>query len=66
MNLVREKRKNNIFSANKQKKSEFTKEKKKLLKKHLIDKIHKLIVKELKFNINHHIQTRKNHNLIQI
>jgi hypothetical protein len=29
MNLVREKRKNNIFSANKQKKSEFTKKKKK-------------------------------------
>jgi hypothetical protein len=48
------------------KKVNLPRKQKKLIKKDLIDKIHKLIVKELKFNINCHIQTRKNHNLFQI
>jgi hypothetical protein len=39
---------------------------KKKQKKQLVDKIHKLIVKELKLNINCHIKTSKNHNLFQV
>jgi hypothetical protein len=37
-----------------------------LIKKNLVDKIHKLIVKELKLNINCHIKIGKNHNLVQV
>jgi len=34
--------------------------------KNLVDKMHKITVKELKFNVNHHIKTCKNHNLVQV
>jgi hypothetical protein len=37
-----------------------------LIKKNLIDKIHKLIVKEIKLNVNRHIKTNRNHNLFQV
>jgi hypothetical protein len=40
-------------------------ERKKSLK-NLIDKIHKLIVKELKLNVNHHIKKNRNHDLLQV
>jgi hypothetical protein len=35
-----------------------------LIKKKIVDKIHKLIVKELKFNVNCHIKIGRNHNLL--
>jgi hypothetical protein len=67
MNLVKEKRKKQHFLVQtNQKNMNLPRKQKILIKKNLIDKIHKLIVKELKFNINHHNQTRQNHNLLQI
>jgi len=54
MNLVEEKRKNNnLSSANKQQNVNLPKKQKKLIKKTLVDKIHKLIIEELKLNVNH-------------
>jgi hypothetical protein len=34
--------------------------------KNLVNKIYKLIVKELKLNVNRQIKTSKNHNLLQV
>jgi len=34
--------------------------------KNLIDKIHKLIAKQLKLNVNRHIKIDKNHNRLQV
>ncbi len=54
MNLVEEKRKNNnLSSANKQQNVNLPKKQKILIKKNLGDKIHKLIIQELKLNVNH-------------
>jgi hypothetical protein len=54
MNLVEEKRKNNnLSSANKQQNVNLPRKQKILIKKNLGDKIHKLIIQELKLNINH-------------
>ncbi len=41
-----------------------TKQKKKIKKK--IDKINSLIIKKFKLNVNRHIKTSRNHNLLQI
>jgi transposase len=53
-------------NANKQKIYELVKKTKKNYLKNLVDKIHKLIVKELKLNVNCHIKIDKNHNLLPI
>jgi hypothetical protein len=34
--------------------------------KNLINKIHMLIVKKLKLNVNHHIRKSRNHNRFQV
>jgi hypothetical protein len=39
---------------------------KNLVKKNLVDKIHKLIVKKLKLNVNCHIKIGRNHNFFQV
>jgi hypothetical protein len=63
----RKKKEQQLSSATKQKICELaTKEKKSYLKIYIINKIHKLIVKELKLNVNWHIKTSKNYNLLQI
>ncbi len=61
----REKKKQ-FFIANKQKIYKLVKKTKKINLKNLVDKIHKLIVKELKLNINCHIKIDQNHNLLPI
>jgi hypothetical protein len=61
----REKKKQ-FFIANKQKIYKLVKKTKKINLKNLVDKIHKLIVKELKLNINCHIKIDKIHNLLPI
>jgi hypothetical protein len=48
------------------KKKKNNKKTKKVNKKNLVNKLHKLIVKKLKFNVNCHIRTCRNHNLFQI
>jgi len=54
MNLVEGKKKsNNLSSANKQQNVNLSRKQKKLIKKNLVDKIHKPIIKELKLNVNH-------------
>jgi len=54
MNLVEEKRKNNnLSSANKQQNMNLPRKQKKLIRKNLVEKIHQLIIKELKLNVNH-------------
>jgi hypothetical protein len=54
MNLVEEKIKNNNLSnANKQENVNLPRKQKILIKKNLVDKIHKLIIKELKLNVNY-------------
>jgi hypothetical protein len=63
MNPIEKKRKKEIFTANKQKMCELDKF---YFFKKLIDKIHKLIIKELKLNANHNIKIDKNHNLFQV
>ncbi len=65
MNQVKKKRKNNfLMHTNKRYMNQPRKHK--ILIKKKIDKIHKLIVKELKLNVNCHIKTCKNHNLLQV
>jgi hypothetical protein len=67
MNLVEEKRKNNNFLVQTNKRYvTLLKKFKKFKLKNLFDKIHKLIVKELKFNVNYHIKIGKHHNLLQV
>jgi hypothetical protein len=54
MNLVEEKRKNNnLSSANKQQNMNLPRKQKNLIRKILVEKIHQLIIKELKLNVNH-------------
>jgi hypothetical protein len=54
MNLVQEKRKNNnLSSANKQQNMNLPRKQKNLIRKNLVEKIHQLIIKELKLNVNH-------------
>jgi hypothetical protein len=59
MNLVEEKKKNQLFNVDKQKICKLAKKTKKFNEKNIIDKIHKLIVKELKLNVNRHIKKRQ-------
>jgi hypothetical protein len=66
MNLVEMKRKIQLFGANEQKMCELAKKAKNLNCKNLVHKIHKLIIKELKLNVNHNIKISKNHNLLQV
>jgi hypothetical protein len=66
MNLVEEKRKNNFSNANKQMISELSKKINKFNFKNLLDKMHKLIVKKLKLNVNCHMKISRNHNFLQI
>jgi len=66
MNRVEEKGKQ-LPNADKQKICKLAKKAKKNLNlKNIVDKIHKLIVKKLKFNVNRHIKISKNHNLLQV
>ncbi len=65
MNLVKEKTKQ-LINVHKQKICELVKKIKSFNFKNLVDKIHKLIVKKLKLNVNHRIKTGKNHNLLQV
>jgi hypothetical protein len=54
MNLVEEKRKNNnLSSAKKQQNMNLPRKQKNLIRKNLVEKIHQLIIKELKLNVNH-------------
>jgi hypothetical protein len=66
MNLVEGKRKKQLFGVAEQKMCEFAKKAENLSYKNLVDKIHKLIFKELKLNVNHNIKIGKNHNLLQV
>jgi hypothetical protein len=66
MNLVEGKRKKQLFGADEQKMCELAKKAENLNYKNLVDKIHKLIFKELKLNVNHNVKTGKNHNLLQV
>jgi hypothetical protein len=66
MNLIEVKRKKQLFGANERKMCELAKKAKNLNYKNLVDKIHKLIVRELKLNVNHNIKIGKNHNLLQV
>jgi hypothetical protein len=61
-----EKKKKTTFWLNKQKKLCEAMKARKLTLKNLFDKIHKLIVKELKLNINDHIKRDRTHNLFQV
>ncbi len=58
--------KKQFSNANKQKIYELVKKAENFNLKNLIDKIHKLIVKELKLDINCQIKIDKNHNLLPI
>jgi len=55
MNLVEEKRKNNFIVETSKRYANLSKKAKKINYKNLVNKIHKLIVKELKLNVNCHI-----------
>jgi hypothetical protein len=67
MNLIEMKRKNDNFLVQTSKKiCELVKKAKKINSKNLVGKIHKLIIEKLKLNVNHHIKTCKNHNLLQV
>jgi len=67
MNLVEEKRKNNFPMETSKRCANLPKKNGANLNfKKIIDKIHKLIVKELKFNVNHSIKIDENHNLLQV
>jgi hypothetical protein len=59
-------KKKQLSNAHKQKLCELAKKIKNLNKKYIVDKIHKLIVKAFKLNVNHHIKTSRNHNLFQV
>jgi hypothetical protein len=61
MNSTKKKKKK-LSNADKQKICELAKKAKNLNLKNLVNKIHKLIVREL----NCHIKTDKNHNLLQV
>jgi hypothetical protein len=41
-------------------------ENRKFYLKNLVNKIHKLVVKKLKLNVDCHIKTQRNHNLLQV
>ncbi len=56
MNQV-ERKKKQLFNANKPKICELAKKINKFFYKNLVNKMHKLIIKELKLNVNHHIKT---------
>ncbi len=64
MNLVEEKRKNTFLVQTNKIYVNLLRKQKKFKKKNLIDKIHKLIVKEFKLTVNCHIKTSRNHNLL--
>jgi hypothetical protein len=66
MNPIEKKRKNNFLVHTSKRYVNLLRKQKILIKKNLIYKIHKLIVKKVKFNINDHIKTYRNHNLLQI
>ncbi len=65
MNLVEEKKKQ-FFSAYKQKTCKLAKKVENPNFKKLVDKIHKLIVKKLKLNVNCHIKIGRNHNHFEV
>ncbi len=65
MNLVQKKKKQ-LSNANKQKICKLAKKTKKFNENNLVDKTHKLIVKEPKLNVDCHIKTCRNHNLLQV
>jgi len=58
--------KKQFSNVDKQKIWELAKKAKNFNLKNLVDKMHKLIIKELKLNLNYHIKTCRNHNLLQI
>jgi len=55
-----------LFSANKQTICKIAMKIENLNKENLVDKIHKLKVKKLELNVDCHIKTGKNHNLLQV
>jgi hypothetical protein len=55
-----------FFLCKQKKKNANCHESKKILIKKIIDKIHKLIFKKLKLNVNRCIKIGKNHDLLQI
>jgi hypothetical protein len=59
-------KKKQLSNVDKQKMCELAKKTKKLNFKNLVNKIHKLIIKELKLNVNHNNKIVKNHNLLQV
>jgi hypothetical protein len=66
MNPIERKKEQLLYSANKQNIREVVKKKKLINFKNLVNKIHMLLIKKLKININDHIKTSKNHNLLQV
>jgi len=66
MNLVEKEKKKQLSNVDKQRCANLSRKQKKLNWKNLVDKIHKLIVKELKFNVNHNIKIVQNDNLLQV
>jgi hypothetical protein len=66
MNPVEETRKNNFLMPTSKRYENLLKKAKNFNLKNLVDKMHKLIIKELKLNLNYHIKTCRNHNLLQI
>jgi hypothetical protein len=58
--------KKQLSDEDKQKICKRAKKKKILNLKNLIDKTQKLIVKELKLNVNCHIKINRNHNLLRV
>jgi hypothetical protein len=65
MNLVEEKKKQ-LSSGYKQKTCKLVKKVGNLNFKKKVDKIHKLIVKKFKLNVDCHIKIGRNHNLFQV
>jgi len=62
----REKKRQQLSSANKQMICKIAMKVENLNYKNIVHKIHKLIVKKLKLNVDCHIKTGKNYNLLQV
>jgi hypothetical protein len=59
-------KKRKLFTIDKKKYVNLSRKKKILNKKNLVDEIHNLIIKEIKFNVNCHIKIGRNHNFSQV
>jgi hypothetical protein len=67
MNPIEKKRKYNNFLEHINKRyASLSRKQKIFVKKIIVDKVHKLVVMKLKLDVDCHIQTSRNHNLLQV